>query len=362
MLLSVLLACGGSTAPQSSGSAEAWPEWTDGSSDTEADSGADTTLDSADLPPEPEETDECDPDGCIELAEAVDRGYASIDYGRFGLNVRNDGPYPICVERWYTFLSPSSQDAVAGTTGEDEIEPSGVMTFPYAKWGADTASWWCIEHNQFTAGGSEYSFQGERAPTRIAGWTNDASDEDKDGAEDHDDASPLDALPQTQHNTWDYLADRSVFIVGREMNWFEVAGQQSVEVTVVVTNLGREGGAAQVMEKLPPEWVASSVEPAPMREDTGTDGSTVLTWGVSLDAAIEPASEYSPTEYDIAELHYVLTYTGKCHGREIGYAPNVSWIDHTGSAWTSEGSALILQCCSTDDSLSPGKGNGGFGP
>ena len=77
--------------------------------------------------------------------------------------------------------------------------------------------------------GADYTFNGSRAPSRIATWTNDASDEDSDADEDHADPHPADDLPQTQHNVWDYIADRPVFIVGREMNWFEVeSGHKAV--------------------------------------------------------------------------------------------------------------------------------------
>lgn len=358
MILTLLLACPNPDAAKDSGAAEAWPGWAEEAEDSAADptaSADDSAEEELDI-----EYPECEPDGCIELAEAVDRSFATIGYGYAGIVVDNLGPYPICFERWYTFLSSESQDAVAGTTSDTEIPVGESLHVPYAEWGDDQEAWWCIEHNQYTASGAAYSFNGARAPTRVSQWTNDASDEDSDSAEDHDDYSLSDGLPQTQHNVWDYIADRPVFIVGRDMNWFEVEGRQSVEVVLKVHNLGREDGTAQVLEKLPPGWTASDLSPAPLRNEVGGDGSTQLAWSVELEAAVEPSDPYAPTEYDIAKLRYTLTYAGTCSGREIGYMPNVSWQDGTGSAWISEGSPLVIECCDSDDGPLPG--GGGHGP
>lgn len=357
MLLSLLLACPNAGAPSSGGSGEAWPDWAPAAA---TDDTATSPIDTADMPEEQTSEYECDPVGCIELAEAVDRGFSTISYGTYDIQVTNIGDWPICIDGWYTFLSDTSQDAVAGTTGHDELEPGDTAYFPYAEWGDDAPAWWCIEHNQYTAAGALYTFEGERAPTRIANWANNATDEDGDASEDHTDYDPTDGLPQTQHNHWDYLAARDVFIVGRHMNWYEVGGLQSVQVTVVVTNLGRRAGTATVTETLPEGWVASSFSPAVSGNVTTDAGVTTLSWPVALEAAVEPANEYSPTWYDVAELSYILTYTGECHGREIGFSPQVTWTDNVGSTWTSAGSPLVLQCCNSDDSITPG--NGGFGP
>lgn len=347
MLLTLLLACPGSVGKSDTASdAEAWPEWQDEAADSgSADSGTDTE----EWPDDPVPADACEPDACIELAEAVDRGFASVEYGSYGLQIRNDGDYDICFEGWYTFLSPESQDAVGGTTETSmEVEVDEYLNLPYATWVPETEAWWCVEHNQYTAGGASYTFNGSRAPTRIANWTNNASDVDGDGDEDHTDYSMVDGLPQTQHSVWDYLDDEPVFIVGRSMNWFEVGVGETVGVTVEVINLGRVGGSATVSEKVPAGWTVSTVTPAPVSHVVGGDGSTVLTWEVELGAAKEPSDNYQPTDYDEVDLTYRLTYAGDCAGRELGYAPNVRWSGGSGS-FISEGAPLVLQCCGDDD-------------
>lgn len=347
MLLTLLLACpGAATKSDTASDAEAWPSWSeDGGDSADSGSGRDTEDYPDDLAPD----DACEPDACIELAEAVDRGFATIEYGSWGLQIRNDGDYDICFEGWYTFLSTESQDAVGGTTNPTlELEAQAYLNLPYATWGTDTESWWCVEHNQYTAAGAQYTFNGSRAPTRVANWTNNASDVDGDGAEDHVDTTHYDGLPQTQHSVWDYIDDEPVFIVGRTMNWFEVGVGETVGVTIEVTNLGRVGGSATVSEKVPLGWTASSVSPAPVSRTMGADGSEVLTWEVELGAAEEPSDSYQPTDYDEARLQYRLTYAGECAGREIGFAPNVRWSGGSG-AFISEGAPMVLQCCGDDD-------------
>jgi hypothetical protein len=344
MLLLLLVACPAAGQKVDTGAGgEAWSEWTDGS-------------DGEDSPPVvvPEDDEEpdvgvCEPEACIELAEAVDRGFASIEYGVWGLQIENFGPYAICFEDWYTFLSETSQDAVAGTTLATEIEPEQRVSLPYGEWGTDTRAWWCVEHNQYTASGSRYSFDGARAPSRIGDWAQRASDVDGDGSEDHTDFDAGDGLPQTQHNAWDYIAEAPVFIVGRQMNWLEVADGGAVEVTVRVTNLGREGGSGRVSERLPPGWVASNMEPGVESQRTEADGGTTLTWTVSAAGAEEPTDTSLATWYDVVELHYRLTYTGRCAGREIGFTPTIVWADGSGGAYVSEGSPLVVQCCGADD-------------
>lgn len=359
MLLFALLACpAASTSKGDTADAEAWPEWEESADDSGL-AGTDSGADSA-LPEDEGVYDACEPDSCIELAEAVDRGFATIEYGSWGMQVRNDGPYEICFERWYTFLSTQSQDAVAGTTDASlVVETDSHLVIPYADWGVDTEAWWCVEHNQYTAAGASYTFNGSRAPTKVAGWTNDASDVDADSVEDHSDIDAMDGLPQTQHSVWDYIDDEPVFIVGRQTNWFEVANGETLRVVVQVTNLGRRSGSATVVEKVPAGWSVSTVSPAPLSRTTDSDGAELITWEVELRGGIEPSDPYQPTDYDEVGLEYRLTYTGGCSGREVGYAPNVRWSGGSG-AFVSEGAPLVLECCGGDDGPLGGGGVGGL--
>lgn len=354
MILLLALGCPSVGSKVDTGSsAEAWPEW-----EEEAE---DSGTAAVELPEDDnDDLGLCGPEACIELAEAHDRGFATIQYGSWGLEVENIGPYAICFEAWYTFLSETSQDAIAGTTGASEIEAGSGVTLPYGDWGTDTEAWWCVEHNQYTNTGSGYSFNGARAPELPGEWAQSASDEDADAAEDHTDTHPEDGLPQTQHNVWDYIAESPVFVVGRSMNWFEVRGGQTVDVTLEVTNLGRVAGEARVTERVPPGWVVSAGSPAPDASSVEADGGQTLSWLVKADAAVEPADTSKDTAYGEVSLRYRLTYAGPCSGREVGYSSTVLWADPLGGAYVSEGSPLIVQCCGDDDG--PNLGGGGLPP
>ncbi len=359
MFLALVLACD-PTSSKGDTAGDAWPEWKE-----EAEEDTEPTPPGQDPDGEEGEADvdpgECEPDACIELAEAVDRGFATVAYGSDGLTIDNIGPYAVCFERWYTFISTESQDAVGGTTDTSlEIEPGSKLTLPYAVWSSssDTEAWWCVEHNQYTASGADYTFNGSRAPTRIAGWTNDSSDEDRDGSEDHHDWSSVDGLAETQHSVWDYIDDEPVFIVGRSMNWFELGIGQSTRVVVEVTNLGRHSGKASISEKVPRDWAVSEISPSPSSTIIDSDGATILTWQVELGAAVEPGDTYAPTRYQETELEYRLTYNGSCAGREVGFAPNSLWSSG-GDGFVSEGAPLIVQCCGGEDGgLGGGPGGG----
>jgi hypothetical protein len=349
MLLSHLLflACDPGAAREAEPS-EAWPEWEDPSAEENEDpSGDPPDADGSDAATNPDGTnpdaDICEPEGCIDLAEAVDRGWASIEYGRYGLNISNSGAYPICFDGWYSFLSSTSQDAAGGIIGESEIEAESAVTLQYADWGDGEEAWWCMEHNQLTATGADYTFNGARAPEAVALWAEFESDEDADGVEDHRDVDQR--YHQTQLNVWEWIDTRPVFIVGRQTNWFSVSVGSAVPVVVEVTNLGREAGAAQVVETLPAGWTPGAFDPAPRSVTVTGDGSTRIEWAVSLDGAIEPDDNTAPTEYDSADLRYTLTFEADCSGRSFGLAPTAAWRDGSGDTLQGEGSPLVLQCC-----------------
>ncbi len=350
--LLLLVACPG-TAEESKDD-EAWPEWA-GPSDTAGD-GAGSSADT-DSAPEAE-YDACEPTACIELAEATDRGFATISFGMYYLKITNTGPYPVCFEDWYIFTSENSQDALAGVPGSQEIPPSDFLPLPYGVYGTAVDTWWCIEEDQLTTMGGDYDYDGARAPDRLFAYANDRTDADGDVREDHTDYEG-DGLARTQHNVWDYVDSDVVFIVGREMNWFDVSETRSATVGVRVTNIGREAGTAYVTETLPPGWTPSAVSPEPVRTVDNGDGSGTLVWQVSLDAARDPRSSSDSAEYDVAVLSYTLAYEGKCQGREVGNAPGVRWNGVNGQSHDAEGSPLVLECCAPDDEFT---GPDGVGP
>ncbi|MBM4365435.1 MAG: hypothetical protein FJ102_04420 [Deltaproteobacteria bacterium] len=341
-----LLGCPGSGAADKSD--EAWPEWEEPEAE---DSGAPVEA----APEVEEEYDACEPESCIELAEAVDRGFATINYGLLYLKIDNAGPYPVCFEDWYVFTSDGSQDALAGIPGQSEIPAGGSLSLPYGLFDETRETWWCVEENQSTARSGSYDYDGARAPDRLFTFADTETDEDADLVEDHVDAED-EGLVRTQHNVWDEVQGEVLFLVGREMNWFDLSDTRSAAVALRVTNLGREGGTAMVSETLPPGWTPSAYDPEPVSVSRPGDGSTVIAWAVRLDGAVDGSSSSEPAEYDVASLRYTLDYENDCQAREQGFAPTARWTGIDGRPHDSEGSPLVIECCAPEEEFTGPEG------
>ncbi len=339
-MILLLLGCPGSSELDKSD--EAWPEW------EEAEPG-DSAASPGDAVPEVEEEfDACEPEACIELAEAVDRGFAAITYGMLYLRIDNIGPYPVCFEDWYVFTSDGSQDALAGIPGSSEIPAGTSLSLPYGLFDEARETWWCVEENQSTARAGSYDYDGARAPDRLFTFANEETDQDHDLVEDHVDGEG-EGLVRTQHNVWDEVQGEALFLVGREMNWFDLSEVRTAAVALRVTNLGREGGTAMVSETLPPGWTATTYDPEPVAVSRPGDGSTVITWAVSLDGAVDGYTSSDPSEYDVATLRYALAYENDCQSRELGFAPTARWTGIDGRPHDSEGSPLVIECCAPEE-------------
>lgn len=291
------------------------------------------------------DTRECPPPACIQLAEGVDRGMVSIVMtGGGAFQLTNHGEIPVCLDRWYTLFSPTSQDAVGGVTTSLEIAPGEAGYLTYGDWGDDVEAWWCIEEDQYTAVGAEYSFNGADAPDLLQSYALDDWDLDEDGREDHDEWS-FKGVSGAQHNIWNYLDSSPVVVVGRATNYYELTTGEAVQVEIEVTNLGRLPAAARVQETLPVGHYASAftIEPSSQDFDEGT-GATTYTFDVTMPAALDPQNGGSAT-YGEARIGYLLTYAGACTGREMGFAPSARWTDASGDAWVSAGADMVIECC-----------------
>jgi hypothetical protein len=290
------------------------------------------------------------PDGCVSLAEAVDRGWALVEMDvDASVLVENVGDVPICLDGFNTFISHDSQDATAGNYLPDTAAPGTSFTLG-AEGGADTTrgEWWCVELAQATAVAS-YTFDGAEGSPPVTHFIADDTDVDGDGVEDHEDDSAF-GTPQAQENIWDYEDDNPVIIVGRESNYLQVDVGQDVDVTVRVTNIGRQAGHATVRERVPAGYVPAGFDPAPTGSTAESDGSTTYTFSVSLDAGADPTDVGGPSTYDVAEIHYSLSVRPSgCAGRTTAFGPEADWTDDAGDSWTSAGAALVLECCDDGD-------------
>lgn len=293
------------------------------------------------------------PTACISLAEAVDRGFASVTWNG-ELIVDNFGPYDVCAGRWHTFFSETSQDAIAGHADaewpaepEDAwvIESGTAWMHDYARSEGDPA-WWCIERTQVTNPGSAYRFTGARAPEPLMAYVMNETDTNDNGVEDHDDyADPTTGAPWTNHNIWDHVAEEPVYVVGRIPNYVELRPGESAPLTIEVVNLGREASTLRVSETLPAGVRGHSFSVTPSSSTTHSDGSTTHEWAFKMSGAEDDADTSAPTTYDIVRIDYQATWERPdCNTREKTWAPEVSWTSESGS-FTSTGTELVLVCC-----------------
>jgi len=294
------------------------------------------------------------PTECISLAEAVDRGWASIQFDGT-LDVDNDGPYEICSGRWHTFFSDYSQDAIAGHTdiswpGEPEdamvLDPDDLWPHQYARTVGGPA-WWCIERTQVTAYGSPYRFTGARAPSPLLSWVFTETDTNSNGIVDQNDyADVTTGAPWTNHNIWDHIAEQPVYVVGRTPNYLELTPGTSAPLTIEVVNIGREASSIQVSERLPAGARAWGFSVLPTTSEENGDGSTTHTWYFKMNGAEDDEDVNQPSIYDTVQIDYNVEWTRPdCGYREKTWAPEVSWLDLDGVRQVSYGTELVLVCC-----------------
>jgi hypothetical protein len=339
-----------------------WSMYQDSGDTGAASSGS--TAGSPGTPETPGSTDESDPwgrnldcpqpDACISLAEAMDRGFAAVTLSST-LDVDNFGPYPICSGRWHTFFSDGSQDAIAGHSdvvwpGEPkdafEIVPEEIWRHEYAR-SLGGPAWWCIERTQVTQAGASYRFTGARAPHPLLAWVHTESDTNTNGTEDHVDyADPSTGAPWTNHNIWDHLAAQPTYVVGRTKNYLEMQPGTSSPLTIEVVNLGRDTSSIHVQETLPAGTRSYDFSVRPSSSETNSDGSTTHDWYFKMNGSVDNPDLSTPTDYDMVQIDFQVVWErADCGYREEGEAPSVTWTDNTGATYTSYGTELVIVCC-----------------
>lgn len=291
--------------------------------------------------------EECPPPTeCVELAEAVDRGHATLEMARQGLGVTIHADYTFCVDDMLTLTSATSQDAIGGTTSRTETSREETLWLTYAAWGSE-AGWWCIEPDQYTAIGAAYDFDGAHAPTALEWRAQTETDLDDDGAEDHLQQNPLGT--QTQYNIWDFEAVSPILVVGRSVNYLRMDQGDTAHVVIQVRNLGRVAGGGYVQERFPPGRVPLRYDVEPDAIETASDGTITATWFVDLDAAI-PVHD-GQAVYGQRQLGYELRYDRACSGRDVGPWPEVTFTAADGQTYRSRGSSLVVECCGSERPL-----------
>lgn len=298
----------------------------------------------------PECDDMCEiPVPCVGLAEALDRQGAQLRFGQ-SMELHNlSSDLDICIDEWMVAFSDDSQDMVFGTAEPAYVAPRRSQSFPYSVdvfGGLGDAAWWCVERWQSTAPGSDYTYNGSLRPNRLMDLVVDRTDYNRSGIEDHVDV--FDGQLQTQHNLWNTIAEHPVLLVGRERSLVRLAGPGSrPTLRVQVRNLGQQPGVGQVVERVPPGFTVSHIDP-PAQVQTLDGGATQLTWQVEVDAA-EPDFTYQrPTRYHDVELTYRLSLgEPDCQGRCEGEGLTATWRDLDSRPWRSRSEPLIIEHCGT---------------
>jgi hypothetical protein len=286
-------------------------------------------------------SEECPlPTECVELAEAVDRGHASIvmDYSGIAIEIHHD--YSFCIDDMLTLISSTSQDAIGGTGTRTETSRGETLHLSYGGWGYE-AGWWCIEPDQVTAAGAEYQFNGSHAPTAMEWRAQTKTDLDDDGQEDHEQWRPKGV--QAQYNIWDFEEVSPVLVVGRSTNYLAMQSGESTHVVIEVRNIGRVAGSGYVVERFQPGRVPVRYDVQPDAIQTAGDGTVTATWIVDVDAARSVVD--GQAVYGAVNLGYELRYDHECTGRDVGTWPEVTFGAADGETYRSRGSSLVIECC-----------------
>ncbi len=290
-----------------------------------------------------------EPNTCISLAEASSRGEIDVELvdtaGGPTLKIFNHGSRDICIDAWVVLLSNGSQDAIAGHDPGSVLSPGAAVYFYYGAWDWEGRKlpWYCIEHNQYTAVGEFYTFNGALAPDALLDIVYRRQDSDDDGTEDHFDWGNEGTV--TQEYVWSWLAENPTVVVGRANGYLSTAPGLEAELVLQATNLGREPALGMVTELVPAELEVIRTDRQPTIWTNNPDGTTTLVFAVKLDGAIDSENSDNPAIYDTESIPYTVRARASCTGRTIGPELTAEWPDASGETHLSAGQGLVVECC-----------------
>ena len=288
---------------------------------------------------------------CIGLAEAVQRGFATVQVvsGPADLLIVNGGDLPICLDGWLLMNAPNTQEAAVGyrnAQGEysAEIAPGGSLLLQ--RHDGDVATdpvWWCLEKPQIIWLDDFYSTSGAHVPADLF----HIYEQGLAGA----------STDQIQVDLWYAQEIAAALTVGRERNYLGGAAGDAFSVTLQVMNLGDVAGSGTVTETVPAGATATDFSVAPLSATANPDGSTTYTFQVDVGPrVVVPAeSEYDAWGYlapysahpAVVAISYTLGTDGMAPDRHQSAAPTVSYSSR-GATWLSQGSPLVVDLCVGD--------------
>ena len=272
------------------------------------------------------------PAPCMGLGEAWDRGLldASSMFDGSTLDLINlSSEEEICIDTWYIWRAPSSQDLAAGSMEDQpgELFPSGTLTMApgtelqFGPGAMSGPSWWCVEHTQYTSPNKAYVFTGARVPEPLYSWM----------------------LEGDQDAIWDWMDENPVVLAARQTNYVELpASGGSAEVTIEVLNAGSMASTAEVWETIGEGFSASGFSLDPDHVIDNKNGSISYVFYVDLDARDLTGSS-TDTDYDALQISYTLS-TSECTGRETFSPMMTMWTDGSGTERTDTAIPLVVAC------------------
>jgi len=277
-----------------------------------------------------DDNDDCElPDGCVGLAEAFARDWISIDTPSVAsatVTVHNLGEAEVCFDEHLLFLSDPTQSMTNGietAKGKSiKIKAGGKVHLRYAPWTykngvyqpyLNKPPWWCVEYGQLATTNTVFGYYGEQAPSGIAHFIDDKTNEDGDGKEDHVDWAGSYGT-QSLYNIWGYQWGHSVLTAGKMA---AAGGPGIVDVVLTSHNLGAFTGEGVLADYIPAGfWVDNfSVEPDGWVE--AGDGSVTMYWNISLEGFEDGPGLGPTTVFDFTEISYELHPAWSANGKRL---------------------------------------------
>ncbi|MFK7927862.1 MAG: carboxypeptidase regulatory-like domain-containing protein [Myxococcota bacterium] len=293
----------------------------------------------------------CDiPVPCVGLAEAFDRGGAAVYYNEAGaievINTSED--LEICMDDWMVVFSETSQDATFGQRDPVRVGPgasteAGYAHDVYKPEGADeNQAWWCVEREQYTQAGSEYTYNGSLTPDLLYELIRYRTDVNSSLIEDHEEIVEGQYI-QSQMNVWNTEIQSAIILVGRQRSLVQLRRPDSVATIVVeATNLGQKAGRAVVSEDVPAGFDVFGVSDGGVVSQR-RDGGFTINWSVNIAGAVPRDNAHAT--YSTHELTYQISRsTDECMGRCPGYGVTAQWGPHASAS-----EPLIIEVCETPE-------------
>ncbi|MFH1465208.1 MAG: putative metal-binding motif-containing protein [Pseudomonadota bacterium] len=264
--------------------------------------------------------EDAQPSDCLTIWQAHALGYLTItsaSYSGVRVGIANGGSFDVCVDDQALYTADLSQSFFLDddiTDGGYEIAAGSALYTYYGSWTTPNGyyypyygypAWWCVEYGQYAAAGATYDYYGEQIPDALAYYISTATDTDGDGRTDKNDWAGTYGV-QANYNIWAYQNSYAILTAGKTAQ----ASGCDVEVNLISRNLGYYGATGTLTDTVPAGWTASDYSTWPSSIVANADGTTTLTWTVSV------SGTYGGIILDADQISYTLEYDA---GSDVPY-------------------------------------------